>query len=75
MQQHIERLRKQTSKEMEEEVQRVLELLTKQKEERSLAQRRIQFRWNASKKDSSNVGYSEKLLNDLFSKVTNHGSF
>lgn len=62
-------MRKQSSKEVEEEAERVRQLIAERANERLFSLRRIQIRWRADKNDETNGGYNEKNLTELFSKV------
>lgn len=71
LKQEIERLRKEGSKAVDEEVQYVL-----RKVQESLNQTtsgnstfRLKVKWSASKNDTSNGGYNEEMLHRFLSKV------
>jgi len=74
MKQEIERLRDEGSRILEEEQRKLREELKKEQE--LAAQRlndtseptRLKVKWKASKGDSTNGGYNEKLLRKMFSK-------
>lgn len=72
MKEEIERLRKEGSKAVEEEMQYVLSQVKaslNQCYDKSVY--RLKLKWSASKNDSSNGGYSEEIIHRFLSKVCN----
>lgn len=74
MQEEIERLRKEGSKQVEEEVQYVLNKIKEEQQHLNTgdwdgSKHRIKISWQASKNDSSNGGYTYEMLHTFLSKV------
>lgn len=74
-QEEIERLRKEGSREVEEEIEFVKRQLRQENNLNSQywdgSKHRIKIKWTSSKNDNSNGGYSEDLLHQFLSKVGN----
>lgn len=74
MQEEIERLRKEGSKQVEEEVNYVISQLQKEKmnitseDNWDGSKYRIKIKWKAAKNDSDNGGYSQEMLQRFLSK-------
>lgn len=73
MQKEIERLRKEGSKQLQEEIELVRQQVVE--EQKNLAsgvplQKRLKIRWTSSKDDETNGGYNSENLNKIFSKVS-----
>lgn len=67
----IERLRKEGSKQVEEEVEFVMGEIRKQSASRVVddsGKYRVKVRWNAGKSDPDNGGYNQEMLEKFFSK-------
>lgn len=77
LQEEIERLRKEGSKAVEEEMEAVYKEMRKQKNEEhcDCGKYRIKVKWSADKTDVNNGGYSQELLHKFFSKVCTYYSY
>lgn len=75
LKEEIERLRKEGSRQVEEEQERVRQKILERQKDReesrsSGANHRIKIRWNASKDDPTNGGYTYDMLYRFLYKVT-----
>ncbi|XP_030745942.1 dnaJ homolog subfamily C member 17-like [Sitophilus oryzae] len=72
LREEIERLRKEGSREVEEEIQNVLKTINEEKNRSETnwdsANNRIKIKWLADKKDETNGGYTSELLHRFLSK-------
>ncbi|CAG9764777.1 unnamed protein product [Ceutorhynchus assimilis] len=72
LREEIERLRKEGSKQVEEEVESVLRTINEQKNKSDTqwdsANGRIKIKWTAEKKDPNNGGYTQEMLHRFLSK-------
>lgn len=74
-QDEIERLRKEGSKQVQQEQeyvqQQILqEKLSKKTQKEYYSDQRLRVRWTVAKDDPDNGGYSHELLHTIFSKVS-----
>ncbi|XP_050305498.1 dnaJ homolog subfamily C member 17-like [Anthonomus grandis grandis] len=70
LREEIERLRKEGSKQVEEEIQNILRTIHEEtpKSEWDSSNNRIKIKWNSEKKDPNNGGYTRDLLHRFLSK-------
>lgn len=72
LKEEIERLRKEGSREVEEEIQNVLRTINEEKNKMETnwdsGNNRIKIKWNADKKDPKNGGYTQEILHQFLSK-------
>lgn len=62
-------MRKEGVKQAAEESERLRKLLVEQLKEAYCANSRIKVLWKAAQDDTTNGGYNEEILEDIFSKV------
>lgn len=72
LREEIDRLRKEGSKQVDEEIQNVLRSLNEEKGRMQRqwdgANNRVKINWTASKKDETNGGYTQEMLHNFLSK-------
>lgn len=76
-QDEIERLRKEGSKHLQEEMEYINKLVKESfnvsaTENWDSSKYRIKIKWNADKSDATNGGYNQELLHKFLSKVRNY---
>jgi DnaJ family protein C protein 17 len=74
LREEIERLRKEGSKQVEEELEKINQELKEQMKNKTShwdsASHRIKIKWNVVKGDDKNGGYTQEMLHRFLSKVT-----